>query len=288
MLRFGFVTCVQLGLTCMEAIEACGGRLQFAGTLLDEQARAKSGRVYLDDFCARTGIPLTKFRNVNDPDAVAAIAGASLDWLFIVGWSQIARAPVLNSTRSGVLGMHPSLLPVGRGRAAVPWAIILGLTETGVTLFKMDEGVDTGPIVSQIKLPLSGRETATSLYQRVDDAHRTLMVQAWPSLALGELTPIPQDNSRATVWEGRTPAQGRLGSKMTVNEADRLIRAVTRPYPGAFFDMDSRRLRVWAAHPAGGSPLPPVGTASTFPSLEFQDGTLQVDDGDWEVPVTIE
>jgi methionyl-tRNA formyltransferase len=243
--------------------------------------------VYLDEGCARTGTPRTKFRNVNDPDAVAAISAASLDWLFIIGWSQIARPPVLNATRLGVLGMHPSLLPIGRGRAAVPWAIILGLAETGVTLFKMDEGVDTGPIIAQIRLPLGERETASSLYRRVDDAHRSLMAQVWPKLASGELQPVPQDPARATVWEARTPAQGRLTDGMSIEEADRLVRAVTRPYPGAFIDIGDRRLRVWAAHPARGNSRPTPVSGSTFPSLPFKDGTLEVDDGEWEPPASI-
>src|SRR5690242_13717067 len=138
MSRVGFVTCVQLGLSCMEAIYEVGGKLDLAITLHDETAVAKSGRIYLNEFCAARHIPLVKVRNINDADALAAIASAQLDWLFIVGWSQIARRDVLNAPRKGVLGMHPTLLPQGRGRAAIPWAILLGLPETGVTLFKLD------------------------------------------------------------------------------------------------------------------------------------------------------
>jgi methionyl-tRNA formyltransferase len=137
-MRVGFVTCVQLGLSCMEAIYEAGGELSFAGTLQDHQAVSKSGRVYIDEFCRARGIPLAKFRNVNDADAVEAIRAAQLDWLMIVGWSQIAREPVLAAPRLGVLGMHPTLLPLGRGRAAVPWTILLQLPEAGVTLFKLD------------------------------------------------------------------------------------------------------------------------------------------------------
>ncbi len=289
MLRFGFVTCVQLGLSCMQAVYECGGRLEFAGTLHDDQARAKSGRVYLDDFCARHSIPLHKFRNVNAADALRAIAAASLDWLFIVGWSQIAQRPVLEATRQGVLGMHPTLLPVGRGRAAVPWAILLGLQETGVTLFKLDEGVDTGPIVAQIRLRLEEREVATGLYRKVDQAHRQLIAENWNALAQGRLQPIPQDDSRATVWEGRTPDQGRLDPSMTVLAADRLVRAVTRPYPGAFMDIDGRRLRVWAAVPESTTvDVTRDKSARRVPeSLRFADGDLSIQDGQWEpIPPT--
>jgi methionyl-tRNA formyltransferase len=284
MLRFGFVTCVQLGLSCMQTIYECGGRLDFAGTLHNDQATSKSGRVYLDDFCTRHSIPLHKFRNVNDSEALSVIAAASLDWLFIVGWSQIARRPVLEATRRGVLGMHPTLLPVGRGRAAVPWAILLGLPETGVTLFKLDEGVDTGPIVAQVRLPLEAREAASGLYRKVDQAHRQLIAENWNSLAQGRLQPVPQDESKATVWEGRTPDQGRLDPSMSVLAADRLVRAVTRPYPGAFIDVDGRRLRIWAAVPENSATEARRDlSARQLPSfLRFVDGTLAIQECQWE------
>jgi methionyl-tRNA formyltransferase len=278
MLRFGFVTCVQLGLSCMEAIYEAGGSLSFAATLHDELAAGKSGRVYLDSFCRVRDIPLFKLRNVNDADAIDAIRRADLDWLFIIGWSQIARRPVLEATRRGLLGMHPTLLPTGRGRAAIPWAILLGLQETGVTLFKLDEGIDSGPIAAQLKLPLSPRETSTELYRRVNDAHRELVRASWPALASGTLHLTPQDHSAATYWAGRTPEEGRLNPSMSVEEADRLIRAVTRPYPGAFIDRDGQRLRVWAAR------LVTEGDASGLNRelrIAFANGALEATDWEW-------
>jgi len=276
-MRVGFVTCVQLGLSCMEAIYDAGGRLEFAGTLLDTQAVAKSGRVYLDEFCGKHRIPLTKFRNVNDAAAVAAIRDVGLDWLFIVGWSQIAHGQVLETPKLGVLGMHPTLLPVGRGRAAIPWAILLGLPVTGVTLFKLDGGVDTGPVAAQEVLAVGHRETATSLYRRVNEAHRTLILKFWSQIESGTLQFTPQDESRVTVWEGRTPDQGQLDLGMRAEDAERLIRAVTRPYPGAFIDLDGRRLRVWAAEPANAAQAESDGGLV----LNFADGALRVTDLEW-------
>jgi methionyl-tRNA formyltransferase len=275
-MRVGFVTCVQLGLSCMEAIYEAGGRLAFAGSLLDTQATAKSGRIYLDEFCGRHGIPLVKFRNVNDADAVAALRAAGLDWLVIIGWSQIAREEVLAAPRLGVLGMHPTLLPVGRGRAAIPWAILKGLETTGVTLFKLDGGVDTGPIIAQLQVPIGPRETATDLYRRINDAHRLLILGHWGDIISGRFRMTPQDSSRASDWPGRTPEQGRLTPAMNMAEADRLIRAVTRPYPGAFMDRDGRRMRIWSAEPA------PAGASEAGLMLDFADGSLQITEMQWE------
>ena len=137
----------------MKAIYAVGGKLDLAVTLPDHQARAKSGRIYLDRFCEDHAIPLVKSRNVNDEAVVEAVKAAEIDWLFIIGWSQIAREPILSAPRMGALGIHPTLLPEGRGRAPIPWAILKGLPRTGVSLFKLDQGVDTGPILDQAVVP---------------------------------------------------------------------------------------------------------------------------------------
>ena len=271
-MRFGFVTCVQLGLACMEEIYASGGKLDFAMTLRDDKARAKSGRIYLDGFCERHGIPLAKIGNINDADAVDAIRAADLDWLFIIGWSQIARAQALAAPRRGVLGMHPTLLPEGRGRAAIPWAILKGLPETGVTLFQLDEGVDTGPILAQERIPISPDETAASLYDRVNEAHRTLIRHIWADLASGVLRGVPQDPEAGSYWPGRTPEDGRLLPEMKLAEAERLVRAVTHPYPGAFMDVEGRRLRIWSGSLDGPEGIP----------LSFQGGVYWATESAWE------
>lgn len=267
-MKFGFVTCVQLGMSCMEAIYAAGGKLDLAITLLDEQAVNKSGRVYLDAFCGAHEIPLLKTRNVNDPSAIDTIRQAEIDWLFIIGWSQIAREDLLTTPRLGVLGMHPSLLPVGRGRAAVPWAILKQLDQTGVTLFKLDTGVDTGDIFDQMAIPLHPQIDAEELYAKVDAAHVALMTQAYPRLVSGQIVATEQDHARATYWDKRTPEDGQLDLARSVWDAERQVRAVTRPYPGAFVELGERRLVIWRAEVVEDAP----NDATT---VEFPDGTLR-------------
>lgn len=267
-MKFGFVTCVQLGLSCMEAIYEAGGKLSLAVTLPDDRAVTKSGRVYLDEFCAKHGVPLLKSAHVNDPEVSAAIVSAGIDWLFIIGWSQIAGPVVLGAPKLGVLGMHPTLLPVGRGRAAIPWAILKGLDQTGVTLFKLDAGVDTGLIAEQIVIPLGPQTTATDLYAAVDAAHADLIRKAVPRLMAGTLTLRSQDESLASVWPGRKPEDGEIDLNGSVWGAERLIRAVTRPYPGAYFHDGGGKVIVWRASVA--SAVPDEET----PSLKFSDGYL--------------
>ena len=271
-MRFGFVTAVQLGLGCLEEIYDVGGDVDFLMTLRDDIARDKSGRVYLDDFAAQHGVPLHKIRNINDPEAVEAIRESGLDWLFIIGWSQIARADVLEAPTRGCIGMHPTLLPKGRGRASIPWAIIKDLKETGVTMFQLDEGVDTGPILGQRVIPIARSETATTLYDKVSRAHRLLMRDEFTRLQRGKSQPVPQDESKATYWPARVPADGQLVPTMTLGAMDRLVRATTHPYPGAFVDQpDGTRLTVWAGamNDAGSETgLPITATNGTYWAID--------------------
>ncbi|CAB0151224.1 Bifunctional polymyxin resistance protein ArnA [Pseudidiomarina piscicola] len=267
MIKIGFVTCVQLGLSCMEALHEAGGQLSFAMTLEDDQAVNKSGRVYLDDFCECHSVPLLKSRHVNNCDVIEAIKSHELDWLFIIGWSQIASEDLLRSPKRGVLGMHPTLLPQGRGRAAIPWAILKGLDKTGVTLFKLDTGVDTGPIVDQVVIPLSSSTNAQELYQSVNKAHIALMRKVVPVLMADKLNLQEQDRSLATEWPGRRPEDGQIDLNGSVYDAEKLVRAVTRPYPGAFYLNEGKKIVVWKAQ---------TTESPSVNALEFKDGWLEL------------
>lgn len=273
-MRYGFATCVQLGLSCLDELISLSLPPSLLITLRDHDAQSKSGRVYLDQLACDQGVELVKVANINDPHALNAIRSSRLDWLFIIGWSQIARAEILQLPRRGVIGIHPTLLPEGRGRAPIPWAILKSLTVTGVTMFQLDEGIDSGPIIDSIELPVAGDETATSLYDRVNTAHRTLIRQAVTKLRDPEFVPTPQDSTRATEWPARTPADGEINFHMSVADALRMVRATSHPYPGAFIRLgETLTLRLWSAA-AGGH--------ASLPTLNLADGPIHATEYDYE------
>jgi methionyl-tRNA formyltransferase len=245
--KIAFTTCVQLGLSCIEEIYRIGGKLDLLITLKDEKAKNKSGRIYLDEITERENTPLLKINNINDQEVIEALKKHEIDWLFIIGWSQIAKKEVLATPTNGCIGMHPTLLPVGRGRAAIPWAIIKGLDKTGVTMFKLDEGVDTGDIISQGVIEIAENTTATDLYKKVDEMHVELISKYWDDIVNDRVVLREQDESNATEWPGRKPEDGELLSSMTMDEADKLVRAVTHPYPGAFYKDGDKIIRIWSA-----------------------------------------
>ena len=272
--RFGFVTCVQLGMDVMDEIYQVGGQLALAISLRDDVAPRKSGRVYLDRFACDRDIPLVKVTHINDSDTIAAIEQYGLHRLFIIGWSQIAAPEVLSAPSQGCVGMHPTLLPQGRGRASIPWAILKGLPETGVTMFEMDEGVDTGPILAQHRIPLAPDTDASRLYASALMAHRRLIRDHWEALSEGAIKSRPQDPTAGSTWPGRTPADGQLLPSMSVEEALRLVRATTHPYPGAFWRTPMGTLRVWKARRHM--------SLSEAPLFDCLDGTVEAVEYRWE------
>ncbi|HHU75017.1 MAG TPA: methionyl-tRNA formyltransferase [Clostridiales bacterium] len=246
-MKMAFATCVQLGLSCIEEIYRIGGELDLLITLKDEKAKNKSGRIYLDDIAKKYKVPLLKINNINDLEVIEALKKHEIDWLFIIGWSQIAKKAVLGTPSKGCIGMHPTLLPVGRGRAAIPWAILKGLKQTGVTMFKLDEGVDTGDIIGQGIIEMDENTTATELYKKVNDMHISLISKYWDDIVNNSITLTKQDESLATEWPGRKPEDGEIFPNMTMDEADQLVRAVTHPYPGAFYKDGNKVIRIWSA-----------------------------------------
>ncbi len=271
-MKFGFVTCVQLGLSCMEAFYDSGGELDLAVTLPDDKDSNKSGRVYIDDFCNKYSIKLLKSTHINNIEVIEAVRKNNIDWLFIIGWSQIASENILNSPNNGAIGIHPTLLPEGRGRASIPWAILKDLNKTGVTMFKMNSGVDTGSVIAQIEIPLNNQMTATKLYNQVVKAHSQLIKNMTKSILNGKLKFTPQDNSKATMWPGRKPEDGEINLNGSVYDAEKLVRAVTHPYPGAFYIKNGYKHYVWSAKVLKGSDKDTKNTNK----LKFNDGVLLI------------
>ena len=262
-MKIAFTTCVQLGKSCIEAIYEIGGKIDLLITLPDEKAKNKSGRIYLDDLAGRYHVPLLKSKHINDQAVLDALEKYEIDWLFIIGWSQIAGERVLGSPKYGCIGMHPTLLPEGRGRAAIPWAILKGLKKTGVTMFKLDNGVDTGDIIGQEEIELDERITAGELYEKVNRAHIELIRKYWEPIVNNTVRLRKQDNAAATEWPGRKPEDGEIKPEMTMEEADRMVRAVTRPYPGAFYECGREKMIIWKAEV----------------SRDFAEGAIKLADG---------
>ena len=191
------------------------------------------------------GVPTVTPADPNSEEVLALVRACEPDFLFSFYYRQMLKTPLLKSVRRGAYNMHGSLLPKYRGRVPINWAIINGEAETGATLHAMTEKPDAGDIVDQIAVPILPDDTAREVFEKVTVAAELTLHRSLPALVAGTAKLRPQDLSKGSYFGGRRPADGAIPWKRSAREIHNLVRAVTRPYPGAFCNTSAGVLVVW-------------------------------------------
>ena len=170
-----------------------------------------------------------------------------IDMMFLINWRYKVPPSVYSTVSRGVFVFHDSLLPKYRGFSPTVWAIINGEKETGVTLFEIAEDIDSGDIIDQERVPIGPDETIREIYDRVTETYLRLLDRNLDRLLAGTYNKYPQDHSRATYACRRLPEDNEISWSLPSERIYNLIRAVSRPYPGAFTYIADRKLFVWSA-----------------------------------------
>jgi methionyl-tRNA formyltransferase len=216
-------------------------------TLHPKESRRHSDYANLDEAIDAGRTQLLYTRDVNDPTTVAQLEEVAPEVVWVIGWSQVCRKEFLSIAKIGTIGYHPSLLPTMRGRAVIPWTILTGVAHTGGTLFWLDEGVDSGPTLSQARFAVAPDETATTLYGKHMDVLKNLVRYAVEHLDAGTAPRTTQAHSLATYCAKRTWQDGLIDWDRSSRDVWDLVRASTHPYPGAFTHVGGSRLTIWHA-----------------------------------------
>jgi methionyl-tRNA formyltransferase len=248
-LRIAFVGAVEGSGVAFDALVASGHAPVLLVTLPPEVSHRHSDFVDLGPRARAAGATVFHAADINAPATIEALQAAEPDLTLVVGWSQICREPFRAVARLGTLGYHPAPLPRFRGRAVIPWTILMDEEMSGSTLFWLDEGVDSGAIVAQRLFPISPEETARSLYDKHKQELVHLVPEAVARIAAGNLSATPQDHALATICARRTMEDGLVDWHAPAESVLRLVRAVGDPYPGAFTHSGPERLRLDAARP---------------------------------------
>ena len=260
-MRTVWVSFDTVGRDCLEAAAESGADVVGVVTLPGPVDPNRSGQCSFDDVAARLGAPLHETKDVNAEETLAFVRELEPELVFVVGWSQLVRDEFIALAGEGVFGMHPTLLPRHRGRAPIPWAILSGLARTGVTLFEIvDATADSGAIVGQVDIDIASDETATTLFDRLSEAHVELIREYVPLLLRREAPRISQDPRRASTWHKRVPADGIIDWETRARYLDDWVRAQTRPYPGAFTWLGDEKVIVWRARAVELDEPAPAGT----------------------------
>jgi methionyl-tRNA formyltransferase len=260
-MRFAWVGFHAEGLPALEALLASGAPLQSVLTLEPELAAKRSGSVDYRLLCERFRVPLYHIANINEPKALQILCGLGADVVFVIGWHQIVRPTALHTARVGMIGAHAALLPHNRGSAPINWALIRGEKQTGNSLIWLAEDVDAGNIIDQSVIPITPYDTCATLYQQVAHSNREMLLRLVPRLLAGERPGRPQTHTGERVLPRRRPADGKVDWSRPGAAVYDFVRALTRPYPGAFSWIDGRRWRIWQAalQPLAAAPGVPPG-----------------------------
>jgi methionyl-tRNA formyltransferase len=250
-----------IGRDCLVAAAESGCEIVGVVTLPGPIDPNRSGQCSFDEVAARLGAELVETTDVNSDETLDTISRLDPELVFVVGWSQLVRDPFIALARGGVFGMHPTLLPRHRGRAPIPWTILSGLARTGVTLFEIvDATADSGAIVGQVVVDVEPDDTATTLFDRLAEAHVELIRECVPPILAGTAPRVPQDPARASAWPKRTPVDGIIDWETRARYLYDWVRAQTRPYPGAFTYLGDEKVVVWRARPVKLEESAPAGT----------------------------
>ncbi|MCJ7594926.1 MAG: bifunctional UDP-4-amino-4-deoxy-L-arabinose formyltransferase/UDP-glucuronic acid oxidase ArnA, partial [Desulfobacterales bacterium] len=234
------------------------------------------------ELAASSGIPVFAPEDINHPLWVKKIKALEPDILFSFYYRSLLRPSVLEIPPAGCLNLHGSLLPGYRGRCPINWVLIKGEKETGVTLHYMTPRPDDGDIVCQEKIPISPDDTAKSLHEKTARAASHMLDSILPLIKAGKAPRIRQDPSKATYYGGRRPEDGEIEWARSARDVRNLVRAVTRPYPGAFSYVGARKCFFWAVTemPESGNRMRPGTVLSTDPLLiACEGGAVRVDFG---------
>ena len=217
------------------------------------------------------GLPVMQPRGIRGREAVGRIAALEPELGVLADFGRIVPPDVLAIAPRGILNIHPSLLPRHRGASPVAAAILAGDEETGVTIIRMDAGIDTGPIVAAESWPLRGTETGEDLEVEAAARGAALLRRTLGPWLAGRIEPVPQDDAEASMTRPFRREDGRLDPARSVEELERRVRAL-QPWPGSWVDTVAGRLAIWRAEAVRGWNSGEPSEPGVFGRFGFQAG----------------
>lgn len=254
-MRLSFFGSPDFALPSLEALAAAGHEV----ALVVSQPAKPVGRSaeLLDPPVARRarelGLPVFQPPTLKDGAAVARLAEAGADLFVVVAYGKILAQRVLDLPRLGCVNVHGSVLPRWRGASPVQAALLAGDAESGVSIMRMEAGMDTGPVYAATRGPIAPEEDAGALSARLAREGAGLLVATLPGVADGTLVPAPQDDALATLCPKIRREDGQADFSRPAEELARRLRAFT-PWPGLFAFRGGKRVKLLAARVVAGTP----------------------------------
>jgi len=206
-------------------------------------------------FAVSRGLEVRTPKSLKNGEAQAAFSALHLDAAIVVAYGLILPKPILDAPRLGCFNLHGSLLPRWRGAAPIQRAIMAGDAKTGVQVMRMEEGLDTGPVLATFETPIAPDDTTATLHDRLAQHGARLLVDTLAKLERGEASETPQPEEGVSYANKITPAEARIDWSAPAREVDGQIRGLS-PHPGAWFELNGARVKALGSRAASGSGVP--------------------------------
>lgn len=266
----------------LPTLQALVDQTKFVGVVTQPDRRAGRGKTLkpppVKSLALELGLEVYQPDSLRTPGALDKLQKWNPDLIIVAAFGQILRENILNLAKFGCLNVHASLLPRWRGASPINAAILHGDEETGITIMKMDAGLDTGPILSNLAIPILPEDNAGILSEKLASLGADLLTTTLPAYISGELSPSPQDDEASTYAPMLSKQDGELDFSVSAENLARKVRAFD-PWPGTFTRWKNQPLKILRAHPEPGKDMVP-GSRTThrgLPAIQTADGLLVIE-----------
>lgn len=277
-MRIFFIGTVEFSYITLQALLESGA--QVVGVATKSESAFNTDFKDLRPLCERYNIPCITVTDINQPQHIAVIKQLLPDVIYCFGWSNLLGLPLLTLAPKGVIGFHPARIPANKGRHPIIWTLCLGLKSTASTFFFMDEGADTGDILSQVEIQVTDDDDAASLYHKITVVAITQILDFTEKLKLETNQRIKQIG-RGNTWRKRNRKDGEIDFRMSSKNIFNLVRALTRPYVGAHVLIKGNEYKVWKVE------IAELGAENDEPGkiLAVDSGILSIKTGDGAIRI---
>lgn len=218
---------------------------EVVGVCTKKKSKFNSDFNNLAPFCIKNKIPFKYVKDINAQENIKWIEKFNPDIIFCFGWSNLLKKKILRLANMGVVGFHPTNLPLNRGRHPIIWSLVLGLKNSASTFFFMNESADSGPILSQIPFKISKNDNAKSLYEKITNFALKQIEIFVPLLQKNKFKKKKQDHKKSNIWRKRTFEDGKIDFRMCSEDIYNLVRGLSKPYDGAHVSYKGIIVPIW-------------------------------------------
>ncbi len=241
-MKIVFIGCVSFsGKALLKLLEL---HANIVGIVTKEKSTYNSDFLDLSEIAKKYNIPFKHVNDVNHPNNIKWISEKNPEIIFCFGWSSLIKNDLLELTNLGVVGFHPAMLPMNRGRHPLIWAKVLGLQKTGSSYFFMNEGADTGDILDQKEFDISFEDDINDIYKKMIGVALKQIETFLPKLISNSYCRKKQIEDGNT-WRKRSKSDGLVDFRMNSVSIINLIRGLTKPFPGAHCLINGTEYKIW-------------------------------------------